>query len=214
MAVSLWQRLRLHVQRWYWRRHAQHPLLKSILHEPISNRPFLHNHYLVIDLETTSLQPEQGEIASIGWVVIEKGIIHLNQSAHFQLSLEKEVGQSAVFHQLTDSDLEQGSAIGSAMNRLLEAAQHSILVFHNAELDLGFINRYLVKQCGAPLLLPVEDTLQREKAILLRRKATLEPGDLRLHQCRQRYGLPPLPAHDALTDALATAELFLAMNLS
>lgn len=35
-------------------------------------------------------------------------------------------------------------------------------------------------------------------------------GDLTLAGCRVRYGLPDYPAHNALVDALATAELLLA----
>ena len=45
---------------------------------------------------------------------------------------------------------------------------------------------------------------------MLRQDAVIMPGSLRLHSCRQRYGLPHYPAHDALTDAVATAELLLA----
>jgi DNA polymerase-3 subunit epsilon len=58
-----------------------------------------------------------------------------------------------------------------------------------------------------PILAPVVDTLLLEQRRLLRANKGIKSGDLRLHYCRQRYGLPDYPAHDALTDALATAEL-------
>ena len=38
----------------------------------------------------------------------------------------------------------------------------------------------------------------------------IKSGDLRLQACRDRYNLPPYPAHNALIDALATAELLVA----
>ncbi|MGC1507289.1 3'-5' exonuclease [Ketobacter sp.] len=212
MSTSHLNRLWLRIQHRRWINRAQQPDLVNILRDPLSTSPFNHTRFLVVDLETTDLNPMTGEIASIAWVVIEQGAIQLPQSVHFHLRLKHEVGQSAVFHRLTDTDLQQGAPIQSAMQTLLKAARNSVLVFHNAQLDMGFINRFLVEEWGAPLLLPVLDTLQLERKKLTRRNKVIEAGDLRLHQCRQRYGLPTVLLHDALGDALATAELFLAMN--
>lgn len=205
---TLWLRL----QRHWWRRKTHQPLLKTLLSEALHSRPFLQTRYVVIDLETTALLPKQGEIASIAWVVIEQGIIHLNQSAHFHIKLQQEVGQSAIYHQLTDTDLESGVALDHAMTAMLAAINNSVLVFHNAQLDMGFINHYLRANWGAPLIMPVVDTLLAERKRLTLRQDSLLAGDLRLFQCRQRYGLPDVPLHNALGDALATAELWLAMN--
>jgi len=58
--------------------------------------------------------------------------------------------------------------------------------------------------------MPCVDTLQQEQALLQRRETPIKPGDLRLQACRDRYNLPPYPAHNALIDALATAELLVA----
>ena len=54
------------------------------------------------------------------------------------------------------------------------------------------------------------ETVGLEHRLLTRRDQPILQGDLRLQACRERYGLPPLPAHNALSDALATAELLLA----
>ncbi|MEE2730570.1 MAG: exonuclease domain-containing protein [Pseudomonadota bacterium] len=204
--------LGINLQRMWWRHKATHPTLQALLSEPLQSQPFQQTRYVVIDLETTALNPEHGEIASIAWVVIEQATICLNQAAHYHVRLEKEVGQSAVFHQLTDSDLEQGVHIKEALAALLQVLSHSTLVFHNAHLDMGFLNKALRALWGAPLLLPVVDTLQVERKRLQQRTEAIPAGDLRLFQCRQRYGLPDVPLHDALGDALATAELWLAMQ--
>lgn len=206
----LWLRL----QRWYWRRRVTHPTMGTLLRQPLqfTRQPFPHQRYVVLDLETTSLDPSAGEIVSIGWVVIENARIQLAQSRLFHLLVEQGVGQSAVFHQLTDTDLAQGQRFASVAPHLLAVTANSTLVFHNAGLDLGFLNRYLRALYGAPLLVPIADTLQLEYRRQQRRKHALQPGELRLGACRRRYGLPDLAAHDALTDALATAELFLAIQ--
>ncbi len=204
--------LGLNLQRMWWRHKTAHSTLRALLSEPIHSHAFTQTRYVVIDLETTALQPDNGEIASIAWVVIEQGTICLNQAAHYHLKLEKEVGQSAVFHQLTDTQLEQGVGIKVAMEALLNVLSGSVLVFHNAQLDMGFLNKATRRLWGAPLLMPVVDTLQVERKRLLQRTEAIQAGDLRLFQCRRRYGLPDVSLHDALGDALATAELWLAMN--
>jgi DNA polymerase-3 subunit epsilon len=58
--------------------------------------------------------------------------------------------------------------------------------------------------------MPCVDTLVREHKLLNRREVPIKSGDLRLQACRDRYNLPPYPAHNALLDALATAELLIA----
>ena len=48
-------------------------------------------------------------------------------------------------------------------------------------------------------------------ASLQREQVTLEKNSLRLFNLRERYKLPAYKAHNALSDALSTAELFLAL---
>ena len=55
------------------------------------------------------------------------------------------------------------------------------------------------------------DTLLQEEFLLRRREQAIKSGDLRLHACRERYGLPTYQGHNALLDALATAELLVAL---
>ena len=97
------------------------------------------------------------------------------------------------------------------LNRFLEVAAGKVLVFHNAALDVAFLNKISRREFNAPILMPVVDTLLQEEALLHRRDVAIQPGALRLQACRERYGLPHFHGHNALLDALATAELLLAM---
>lgn len=171
----------------------------------IKNTPFL-----IVDLETTGLNSSDSEIASIGWVVLEHGLIKLSSAEHHLVRVKQGVGQSAVFHQIHDDDLLKAESIKDIMNRFLHVAAGKILVFHNAKLDMDFIDTYFLKSQGTRLYSVVVDTLQLEKHKLHRSHQVIEDGALRLFACRQRYGLPDYPAHDALVDAIATAELFTA----
>ena len=55
------------------------------------------------------------------------------------------------------------------------------------------------------------DTLRIAQRRFARHNQVLKTGDLRLFNLRRRYQLPQYKAHNALTDALAGAELFLAL---
>ena len=166
--------------------------------------------YLVCDAEMSSLEVASGELLSLGWVAIQAGSIGLDSAHHLLLSPEGSVGQSATIHQLRDCELADGADSLRVLEAFLAAAAGHILVFHHAALDLAYLDRLCQQHYGAPLLMPVVDTLALERRRLARRDQPIGSGELRLQACRERYGLPDYPAHNALVDALATAELLLA----
>jgi len=166
--------------------------------------------FLVCDGEMSSLDEREGELLSLGWVVVENGAIALGSARHYLLKAHNTVGHSARIHHLRDCDLEAGQAAGEVLDTFLAAAAGRVLVFHNAALDTAFLNQLTLRLYGAPLLLATADTLLLEQARLHRADAFIQGDDLRLHACRARYNLPDYPAHNALVDALATAELFIA----
>jgi DNA polymerase-3 subunit epsilon len=59
--------------------------------------------------------------------------------------------------------------------------------------------------------MPLAGTLLQEEALLRRHGRIIEPGALRSQDCRSRYNLLHFHGHNALLDALATAELLIAM---
>jgi len=179
-----------------------------------SGRDWREQEFLVVDAELSSLDPLTGELLSLGWVVIRNGRIPIASAEHHLLKPKEGggegVGQSAVIHQLRDCELAQGLSVAALMEVFLSAAQGRVLVFHHALLDMAFLDQLCRDVYGAPLLMPALDTLQIEKRNLQRRGIPLGQSVLRLANCCARYNLPPSPAHNALTDALATAELLLA----
>ncbi|GLS24306.1 3'-5' exonuclease [Marinibactrum halimedae] len=199
-----------------WRAHSNHtplsPTLINCWHDSPKLKKALWKQFdfLVVDTETSSLHPQDGELLSIGWVVIRQGSIQLNSSRHLMIRPSQSVGDSATIHQLRDCELNEGITEAEMMTQLIDAAQGKILVFHHASLDLRFLNAACQRCLGGPLLLPTLDTLQIEKQRLERRNQPIVQNALRLGSCRARYNLPIYPAHNALVDALATAELLIA----
>lgn len=167
--------------------------------------------YLVVDLEMTGLDYQYHRILSIGWVAVDHGRIVLSSGQHLYIKGDQSVGQSAAIHQIRDADIAKGVSEEHALQAFLEASLGRVLVFHSAHLDYQFLNLAWRKVFGMSLLAPVVDTMKLEKDFFDRTHRALAPGALRLAHCRRRYNLPDYPAHNALVDALATAELLLAI---
>ena len=167
--------------------------------------------FLVVDAEMSALDVSSGELLSVGWVVVEAGAISLASAEHHLIRAEGSVGQSATIHNLRDHDLIDAAEREQVLGHFLDIAAGKVLVFHNAVLDMAFLNKISRRYFQAPILMPVVDTLRQEEALLRRRDQTIKPGELRLQGCRDRYNLPHFHGHNALLDALATAELLIAM---
>lgn len=178
---------------------------------PVTGRDWRQVSFLVVDAEMSSLDVNKGELLSVGWVAVEGGAIALDSACHHLVRPEKSVGQSAAIHSLRDCELSEAQSGAEVLAHLLRAAAGKVLVFHNAALDMAYLNRVSKGVFHAPILLPFVDTLLQEESQLRRRGQPIKPGDLRLHACRSRYHLPEYQGHNALLDALATAELLLAM---
>lgn len=166
--------------------------------------------YVVIDLELTGLNPKKHEIVSLAWVTIEQQRIY---PAHSVYCLNKEVTQleqSPVFHGISQAELQaQGQTLQTGLQQLIAHAQNSVLIFHHALLDWGFL-QHALQQHTLSLSPVIVDTLKLEQQRLQKQGKEIAQNDLTLSASRARYKLPRYTEHNALSDALATAELFLA----
>jgi DNA polymerase-3 subunit epsilon len=85
-----------------------------------------------------------------------------------------------------------------------------VLIAHYAATEQGFVDAACRHCFGGGLLVQTVDTLYLARRSCERQQREPAPGDLRLTALRDRYNLPKYAAHDALVDAIAAAELFLA----
>lgn len=179
------------------------------LNPPPRSTPLAQLSAVAVDMETTSLDPSTGEIVSLGWVPIDQGVIRLDQAGYLLIS-GVDVGQSATIHLLTDEELASGVPLAEALAQFLPVLSGRALLAHFAVLESGFLAAACQRLYGVAPRLEVVDTFAMERRHM-EKMATYPRGeDLRLARVRQRYGLPSYHSHNALTDALACAELFLA----
>jgi DNA polymerase-3 subunit epsilon len=85
-----------------------------------------------------------------------------------------------------------------------------VLLGHHVGLEQAFLDAACRRLYGAGFLAPLADTEVLIQHWLERKNEVFGGHQLRLHALRERYGLPRYKAHNALIDALATAELFCA----
>lgn len=208
------------LQRW---RHARrcrrqagacaNPVLSRYLAEcaAIHARTIADTPLIAADLELTGLDKSRDHIVALGWTLIDQGRIHMGSSRHLLVASGKSVGSSAVIHELMDSDLVEGADLDSALEALFTAAAGRIWVFHHAGLDVSFLRKACLRWAGVAPGFMVLDTLRIEYRLRRRREVPVRQGDLQLPRIRGVYGLPGYTAHNALTDAMATAELMLAI---
>ncbi|GAB98160.1 DNA polymerase-3 subunit epsilon [Kineosphaera limosa] len=182
---------------------------------------------LAVDIETTGLNPRTDLVLSMGWVPVDGLTIRLagaggclvrppsskgRRAAGSQgARASGDVGQSAAVHGLTDDVVAAGLPLDEALDLLLTALPGRILLAHYAAIERDFLAAASRALHGIDLPLTTVDTLELQRLIVAGPEgAGFRPGKLRLGAAREHFGLPRYRAHDALTDALACAELYLA----
>ncbi len=167
--------------------------------------------YIALDLETTGLDPQKDQIISFGYLLVRGVRIELGSARHRVIRQACAIpAESAVIHGITDDQAAEGHDLEEVLTELLQALTGRVLIAHHAMIELGFIGAACQRLYGGELLLPAVDTLGQARAAMLRANLPIRGGELRLAALRDRYNLPRYPAHNALSDALAAAELFAA----
>ena len=167
---------------------------------------------VAIDLETTGLDPRKDDILSIGLVQIEHFQVKLSTAWHSIVRIDRDIpGESAVIHQITDDQAAAGAPIEDLLPEVLRRMAGRPMLVHYSPIEQNFLSAVCERLYGAPFVAPIIDTLEIGQRVFERRNHLIQSGDLRLFNLRPRYNLPQYKAHNALSDALATAELFLAM---
>ncbi|MGR6980427.1 3'-5' exonuclease [Testudinibacter sp. P27/CKL/0425] len=167
-------------------------------------------HYLAIDFETTGFNPMIDNILSVAAVPIDQLTLKLSGSWHHFVADQEVKQDTAVINHIVPEMLQSAVALDEVMAKLFTLMQGRIVIAHGSSIEKRFINHYLAikyKLNHFPLLWL--DTLKIERS--LRSSAAPVPNpNYQLNAVRRRYQLPEYVAHNALSDAIAAGELFLA----
>ncbi|MCW9014123.1 MAG: exonuclease domain-containing protein [Gammaproteobacteria bacterium] len=188
--------------------------LRKYLETPLPDKNSYLNdsEFLSLDFETTGLSADTDKILSIGYTLIRQGRIVLAENGYIPVDPDAELEEkNVVIHQIMDDHSKQGISFSVAIEILLEKIAGRTVIAHHANIERTFLDAACKKLYGHGLPLNIIDTLKMAKQRMEQQHQTIKPNSLRLFNLRNEYGLPRYNAHNALEDAIATAELFLAM---
>jgi DNA polymerase-3 subunit epsilon len=166
--------------------------------------------FVVVDLETTGLDPATDAIVTIGAVAVENEEIVLEDSLSLLLKVAHNTSAVAV-HGVTHDRSLAGFDEPEAIERLLDYLKDGVIVGHHIGHDITAVNTACERHWGASLLNRSLDTmdltlhLERDGAFAARpaiRRFTLDA------LC-EMFSVVPHDRHTAAGDAFITAQIFL-----
>lgn len=166
---------------------------------------------IVLDTETTGLEPTQGHrIIEIGCVELVNRRMTDNRF-HIYLNPDREIDQGAIdVHGITNEFLADKPRFEEIVDDFLNFIRGAELVIHNAPFDVAFINHELGKLQHNQ---KVEDDCSVLDTLVLARK--MHPGQKNsLDALCKRYEIDnsQRELHGALLDAEILADVYLAMT--
>ncbi len=176
--------------------------------------------YWALDLETGGLDAGKDPIIAVGMVPIRERRIRLGEGYR---TLVRPGGdrlidpESVRAHQLVWGEVRDAPPIDDVLPEIVSRLAGNVLLVHQKGIDVAFLHeasrRTGVKWPG-PKVVDTVDLLLKvaKRARFATPELPLATPSLNLSQAREDHGLPPYQAHDALTDAVATAELFLVLR--
>ena len=157
---------------------------------------------VIVDTETTGLEPQTNEIIEIAGLKIVNGQIDepFNTLIKIGSPLPPEIVRLTG---ITDEMLKEGEQKNFVFQRFLDFVGDLPLIAHNVEFDLPFIQRHLELTLGKKLNNPTICTLKLARNLL--------PGlpSHKLAKAAQHFNIPTPNTHRALGDVEITYQLWL-----
>ena len=166
---------------------------------------------IVLDTETTGMQPEQGHrVIEIGCIELQNRRPTRNDFHHY-LNADRDSDPGAFEkHGLTREFLAGKPRFKDVMPSLVEYLRGAELLIHNADFDVSFLNAELAAAGARERiedLCTIVDTVRMAKHISPGQRVSLDALCLRYKVDNSRRDL-----HGALLDARLLAEVYLAMT--
>jgi len=181
--------------------------------------PVQQVEFLALDLETTGLDAKKDAIVSVGFLPLFYDRILCSGARYWVVQPEQvRPDIQTTIHGITHTHMGISPNFLAVLGPLLQAMTGRVILAHYSRIEREFLGRAVQNLTGDPLDFPVVDTMELESRkhpvsrpnFIQRWMGEKNSPSLRLAHARERYNLPPYRPHHALTDALATAELFLA----
>ncbi len=165
---------------------------------------------LCVDVELTGLDPESDEVIAFGAVPIEGGRILAAGAIESMVAPERRSrGGAEEIHGILPRDLDGAPPLERAMAPLAAAIAGTTPIAHAAWVERAFLGPAL-RRAGGKLPRHLIDTAMLYRLLGVVRDSR-DPGYRPLASITEALGLPSHHPHQALGDALTTAQVFLAL---
>lgn len=162
----------------------------------------LHATFVVVDIETTGLKPGPAGITEIAAIRIDDG--QFSAEFHSLVNPGRRIPPAITrLTGITDEMVRDQPPIDILLPQLHAFLGAAVLVAHNADFDLGFLNFDARRLLSSPLLNPSLCTLR------LARRLLPELRSRSLDAVASHLGVASFDRHRALGDARITAEILL-----
>lgn len=183
----------------YWKKYV-----KSFNSKPLAN--LRETRFVVFDTETTGLNTSTDRILSIGAVSIIGNKIKITDSLELFISSKTFHPSTVKIHGILKSGKEEKLPEEKAIPLFLKYLNHSIIIAHHAAFDIEMINQSLFRLGLPNLKNKVLDT-----GILYKKLNGVEHRHYGLDELCEAFKVPLHDRHNAMGDALITAQVFLKM---
>ena len=172
----------------------------------------ISDEVVVYDTETTGLNPKKDEILSIGAVKVKGNKILTSKKFEIFLKPTRHISEESIkIHYIRNIDLENGSAPQVGIKEFLNFIGNRTLVGYYLEFDVKMINKYLKPLLGIKL---PNKQIEVSQLYYKKKKRSIPDAriDLRFDTIMNDLGLPIFGKHDALSDAIMTAMMYIKLQ--
>lgn len=179
------------------------------LPSPRLDQPVSASRYVVVDVESSGLDTARDRLIAIGAVAVTHGRIRLDDSIEIVLQqTEASARDNILIHGIGGTIQREGTPPADALLAFLEYLGKDPLIAFHVAFDQSMINRALKTFLGIKF--------EHAWADLAHVAPALHPRIARhtraLDDWMGIFGIGNYARHNALADAMATAELFLALQ--
>lgn len=157
--------------------------------------------FVIVDLETTGLSPQKGEIIEIGAIkvinneVVDTMDIFVKPSRPLTWFTTNLTG-------ITNEMVDEGLSIKQALKVFNEFVGGMRLMAHNAKFDMSFLDTYMKKELGKEIRNDAMDTL------VLSRSIVKDVPNYKLGTLAARFDIDYSGAHRSLRDCEITLDVY------
>jgi DNA polymerase-3 subunit epsilon len=168
---------------------------------------------VAIDCETTGLDTRKDDIVTVAAIKLRGARILTSERFEAKLRPQARMKPDAIkVHRLREADVAEGRAIRDALPDLLKFIGPRPLVGYYLEFDVAMLNKHVRRFIGVGL---PNARIETSALYYERKYGDAPPGtqvDLGFASILSDLKLPTLDRHDAYSDALMTAMIYLALS--